>query len=182
MGNSKLEAGRYKMAFLDYLQKAEDLCRCIGISVRFKHFCDMQKAYGGKLISVLEYRKEFLAFCEMLRSKYGFTDDLSEALGRIEMDCEIKREEEEIAYRRLKKEIRACFGATDKVIQMCSSSRETMNLRVLLTEDEDASERRKCFWRLLKEEGNPISPLEMSTIFFEEIYATYNIASQTDLV
>lgn len=174
MGDSNLEAGRYKMAFIDYLQKVENLCQCKELLELYNHLLDMQKAYGDKLITVFEYRDEFLFLCEMLREKHGLTVDFNEAFSRVEIDYEMRRVEEDFAYRRLKMAIHGYFGTTTKIVQFHSNTCQTMDLRAILTTDADAVARRKCFRRLLKRESDPLSPFVMERYFQDEIYEAYD--------
>lgn len=178
-GNDRLEVGRYKMVFLDYLQKAEDLCQCEELLTRCEHLCDMRKAYGIKLVTVEEYREEFLSLCGMLRAKHGLNGNFDEAFGRVEMDYEIRKEEEEIAYRRLKEAIQETFGNEEKVVQMYGGPRRVVNLRAMLTKDDDAAMRRGYFRQLLMREGDPVSPAMMTTCFQDKISLLYDSALKT---
>lgn len=173
VANGKSDIGKYKMVFLDYLQKAEDLCRCKDLLERCEHYCDMRKAYGGMLVTVLEYRDEFLYLCETLRERYGLVANFEEAFGRVEMDYEIRREEEAIAYDRLKRAIHETFGS-EKVVQIRGKSREIANIRALLLDDDDAAMRRKHFRRLLMREGDPFTMDVMAVFFLDEVCALYD--------
>ena len=174
MDVSKLEVGRYKAIFLDYLWKAEALCQCKELLERCDHLCDMQKVYGRKLITVLDYREEFLSLCDTLRRLYGFVADFDEAFSRVKTDYEIRKEEEEAAYKRLKTATCKCFGNASKVVRFCDNTRDTTNLRNLLIDDSDARARRDCFRRLLQREGDILSPVAMVTFFRDEIYGAYD--------
>jgi hypothetical protein len=174
--SKKPRAGRYKMVFLDYLAKVDNLYQCSELMEQCERFRDMRDTYGGKLISVMEYRKDFLSLCDTLRDEYGLAGDFNEAIDRVTTDLAIRREEEAQAYSRLKVVIREWFGDTEKIIQMCGSRPGTTNLRMLLTEDEDAVARRKFFRRILMREGEAISPLVLLTMFREEVYILYNHA------
>ena len=181
MGDSKLTgrlAGRYKMVFLDYLQKAEDLCECEELLTRCEHLCDMRKAYGMNLATVTEYREEFLSLCGTLCEKYGLNGNFDETFGRVEMNYKIRREEEEAAYGRLKRIVSEVFGTTGKVVQMRGNHLGLGGIRTLLTEDEDAAMRRRHFRRLLMREGDPISPVMMATYFTDKIYSLYSNVSK----
>ena len=167
------------MVFLDYLQKAEDLCECKELLTRCEHLCDMREAYGMNLATVTEYREEFLSLCRVLREKYGLNGNFDEAFGRVEMDCEIRREEEEVAYERLKRAIRETFD-DEKVMPIHSGPHGVVGLRKLLTDDKDATMRRRCFRRLLMREGDLISPVMMATYFYDEICLLYGNISKTN--